>query len=183
MARFSHSYLKRTIRDRILGECDIIVEGGVGSNLERYAYFREYGYNGDYVAVDKDHGVVSQTAVPSGVNLLVGDCFDLQLLTDAIRTTRYMSPLFLTNGSLADSLLIGQYKHVGKAVDIISRVFQTQLHIAPVSGVEIYHPRMHRNGNGSSGSLGKFRRFLDISAEYGWETEIVAKNLILMKKS
>lgn len=179
MNGFSYVDLRRIIHEKINDKYDLIVEGGIGVNLARYNYLRSYGFTGHYVAIDKDQNLLSRIEIPTGINFVMGDCFDPEILSAIFAQYEPNCSIFLTNGALLDSLLIGEYKNPRKPIDVLTAFYSAQLHIRPTSKIDFYHPRFRKNSD--TDETKKFKDFVSLSSKKGWRTQVISKNLIFME--
>lgn len=176
--RFSYKALQKVIEEEIIPNHDLIIEGGMGVNTKRYTYFRDKGYEGLYVGMDYGQ---TPPIIPQGLTHEYKDCFDLIWLKILLSRYSVSNPLFVTNSSLCEHLLIGRYDtHMEDAVECLTEFFKKQLHIRPAGNFPLMSRTIYKENDNEEYT--KFMRFLEKSKEKGWEEDVVGKNIVLLKR-
>ena len=149
------SYKTGNINDTIRqlsGESDLVIEAGAGTSMSLLGDFRRADYINPYIRVDLMYpeGPISDSPRTNlgltnywSVN---ANCFKVEDISLVINRFSAKNPFFVSTKSLANALFAkhltpkfpkkdGEYVSIPNAVEVLTALYKTQMHILPTSGL------------------------------------------------
>jgi hypothetical protein len=165
--------LGRIVKSELAGYADLVVEGGVGANINPLCTLRDSGYSKPYVRMDLFPSFRGKTihAEPqswadmnTGITYanfwnVYGNCFLPDAVRPAVKKFESKTPAFVSNNALVNALFDEDLDHfIGRkhsediiaipdAVKNLSEIYSMQLHLGPCGfGIimSVDYERKHR---------------------------------------
>ena len=167
MAKFEN--MDEIIKKRIAERADIVIEGAIGRGwiprgFYLFSKFRENGYEGTYLGIDKEE---RPSRLPLGLLYFENaGCLDTELIKPILEMNELTFPVFVTNDR--ENVFFNSRSRIDKVLEVTCRQigYQLQLH--------------KQYGNFSRRSRSHFIK--TAKEKYGFKAAKTPKDLILIER-